>query len=202
MQTISYFCRQINKTKKKVIMKKLMSLALLALMAVAAKAQVEFASDLVTNGTSEAQIVFTGKIAPGWHVYSTELGADGPIQASLNVNSLDGVELVGKLTHEGDEIEKHDNLFDMDLRYFENSVKFIQKVRFTKKDYKIDAYLEYGACNDQNCLPPAQVEIQKQGIAPAVASAGKAAAKKAVKGKSTNKTKGAAKKPGKASAKK
>lgn len=185
-------------------MKKLMSLALLALMVVATKAQVEFTSGLVTNGTSEAQIVFTGKIAPGWHVYSTELGADGPIQASLNVNNLDGVELVGKLAHEGDEIAKHDNLFDMDLRYFENSVKFIQKVRFTKRDYKIDAYLEYGACNDQNCLPPAQVEIQKQGTAPAVASAGKAAAKKAVKEGNAKKAKtsGTAKKHAKKPAKK
>lgn len=175
-------------------MRKLMTLALLAFTAVMANAQVSFTSELVTDGTAEAKIVFTGKIDAGWHVYSTELGSDGPIQASFNVNSLDGVELVGKLTPEGNEIKKHDNLFDMDLRWFENSVKFVQKVRFTKNDYKIDAYLEYGACNDQNCLPPAQVEIQKQGTAPAVAQAGNVAKKKAVKaGKKVAKRKVAAK---------
>lgn len=166
-----------------------MTLALLTFISVMANAQVSFTSDIVTNGTAEAEIVFTGKIEQGWHVYSTELGADGPIQASFNVNSLEGVELVGKLTHEGNEIAKHDNLFDMDLRYFENSVKFKQKIRFTKKDYKIDAYLEYGACNDQNCLPPAQAEIKRNGTAPVVATAGKAVAKKAGAGSKTAKAK-------------
>lgn len=156
-------------------------ISLVALLACAmADAQVAFTSELVTkDGSADAEIVFTGKIDAGWHVYSTDLGSDGPIQATFNVNSLDGVELVGKLTPEGAEVKKHDNLFDMDLRWFEGTAKFVQKVRFTKKDYKIDAYLEYGACNDQNCLPPSDVEIKKQGTAPAVASAKKTVAKKA-----------------------
>lgn len=80
------------------------------------------------------------------------------------------MELVGKLTPEGTEVKKHDNLFDMDLRWFENTAKFVQKVRFTKPSYSINAYLEYGACNDQNCLPPAQVEIKRRGKAPAIAA--------------------------------
>lgn len=160
---------------------KKMLISLVALLACAmADAQVTFTSELITkDGSADAEIVFNGKIDAGWHVYSTDLGSDGPIQATFNVNSLDGVELVGKLTPEGNEVKKHDNLFDMDLRWFEGTAKFVQKVRFTKKDYKIDAYLEYGACNDQNCLPPSDVEIKKQGTAPAVVSAKKAVAKKA-----------------------
>ena len=67
---------------------------------------------------------------------------------------MDGVELVGKLKPVGKEIKQYDKLFGMDLRYFEGSVTFVQKVKFTKPEYDIDCYLEFGACNDEMCLPP------------------------------------------------
>ncbi|EGQ15713.1 thiol:disulfide interchange protein dsbD precursor [Prevotella dentalis DSM 3688] len=160
-------------------MKKAMTLALLMLVTVLAHAQmldpVKFSSQLKTGNTAEGEIVFTGKIDKGWHVYSTGLGADGPISATFNVNKLDGVELVGRLTPKGHEIKSYDKLFEMTLRYFENSVQFVQKVRFTKPSYTIDAYLEYGACNDQNCLPPTSVDLKKSGKSPAVAAAAKGA---------------------------
>lgn len=130
---------------------------------------VKFSSTLkTTNGSAEAEIVFNGKIQPGWHVYSTNLGDDGPISATFNTSKLDGVELVGKLQPMGHEISKFDNLFGMKLRYFEGSVTFVQKVKFTKPNYVIDAYLEYGACNDQNCLPPSEASIKASGKSPAI----------------------------------
>ena len=111
--------------------------------------------------------MFTGKIAAGWHVYSTNLPSDGPISATFHADKLDGVELVGKLTPRGKEIKNFDKVFEMQLRYFENSVQFVQKIRFTKPQYVLKAYLEYGACNDQSCLPPTQVEVHEQGKSPA-----------------------------------
>lgn len=148
-------------------MKKILSLTLLALVTLLAQAQmvnpVKFSSHLKMNGTAEAEIIFSGKIEKGWHVYSTGLGDNGPVQASFNVNKLDGVELVGKLKPRGHEISTYDKLFDMNLRYFEHSATFVQKVRFTKPHYTIDAYLEYGACNDQNCMPPSEVSIKSSG---------------------------------------
>lgn len=154
-------------------MKKVMTLALLLMIAIFANAQmmnpVKFTSHLKTSPNSpEGEIVFTGKIEPGWHVYSTGLGNDGPISATFNVNKLEGVMLVGKLTPKGHEISNFDQLFGMKLRYFEGSVQFVQKVRFTKPTYKIDGYLEYGACNDQNCLPPTNVDIKANGKSPAL----------------------------------
>ncbi|WP_314079007.1 cytochrome c biogenesis protein CcdA [Hoylesella pleuritidis] len=155
-------------------MKKMMTLATLLLIALFANAQmlnpVKFSTQLKTNGTAEAEIVFSGKIDAGWHVYSTNLGSDGPISATFNVTKLDGVELVGKLTPRGKEIVQYDKLFEMKLRYFEGSVQFVQKVKFTKSNYTIDAYLEYGACNDQNCMPPTSVSIKQSGKSPAVAT--------------------------------
>ena len=159
-------------------MRKAMSLALLLLVAMFCKAQmadpVKFKSHLKTGSTAEAEIVFDGKIAHGWHVYSTNLGSDGPIEASFHVDKKDGVELVGKLTPRGHEISMMDNMFGMKLRFFENSVQFVQKVKFTKPTYTIKAYLEYGACNDEMCMPPTQVDAHFSGKSPAID--GKAAA--------------------------
>ena len=153
-------------------MKKLLAITLLLITAVVCRAQmaepVKFTAELKTNGTAEAEIVFSGKIDEGWHVYSTNISG-GPIEATFNVNKKDGVELVGKLTPHGKEISVFDKMFNMQVRYFSNSVKFVQKIRFTKPTYSIDAYLEYGACNDETCMPPTQVEIIKQGKAPSVA---------------------------------
>ena len=161
-------------------MKKLMTLALLMLMTFMAHAQmlnpVKFSSQLKLNGTAEGEIIFSGKIDKGWHVYSTGLGNDGPISATFNVNKLEGVQLVGKMKPMGHEISAYDNIFGMKLRYFEGSVRFVQKVKFTKPNYVIDAYLTYGACNDQNCMPPTDVTIKKSGKSPATDQADKDAA--------------------------
>lgn len=153
-------------------MKKAMTIAMLLLMAIMCQAQmadpVKFSAQLKTNGTADGEIVFSGKIADGWHVYSTNLGEDGPIQATFHVDKKDGVELVGKLTPKGREISQMDPMFEMKLRYFEHSVQFVQKVKFTKPKYSIKCYLEFGACNDQMCMPPTQVNFSKSGTAPAI----------------------------------
>lgn len=149
-----------------------MTIAMLLLMAIMCQAQmadpVKFSAQLKTNGTADGEIVFSGKIANGWHVYSTDLGEDGPIQATFHVDKKDGVELVGKLTPKGREISQMDPMFEMKLRYFEHSVQFVQKVKFTKPKYSIKCYLEFGACNDQMCMPPTQVNFSKSGTAPAI----------------------------------
>ena len=124
---------------------------------------VHFKSELKTGKNAEAEIVFTATIDQGWHVYSTDLGQDGPIEATFNVVKMDGAEKVGKLTPKGNVIKKYDEMFGMELKYFEHQVTFVQKIRFTKPKYDIDCYLEYGACNDQSCLPPTQVELSASG---------------------------------------
>ena len=127
---------------------------------------VHFSSKLKMLKGDEAEIVFTANIDAGWHVYSTDLGSGGPIAASFNVVKMDGAEAVGKLQPRGKEIKQFDKLFEMEVRYFEGSAVFAQKIRFTKPAYDIDCYLEYGACNDQNCLPPSEVQFKAKGKSP------------------------------------
>ena len=120
---------------------------------------------------TEVEVVFTAKIDQGWHVYSTNLPADGPTSASLHVDKAEGLTPVGKLTTRGKELNVYDKTFEMKLRYFENSVGFVQRYKITAKTYSIKGYLEYGACNDEMCLPPTQVEFNFKGNGPASAPA-------------------------------
>ncbi len=124
---------------------------------------VHFTTNLRMLDGGKGEIVFQAAIEPGWHVYSTDLGNDGPISASFNSVKMEGVEPVGKLKAKGDEKKEFDKLFDMQLRYFEQKATFVQAVKFTKTQYLIDCFLEYGACNDEMCLPPSQVEFKKSG---------------------------------------
>ena len=129
---------------------------------------VHFTSELKMGEGTEAEIIFHATIDNGWHVYSTEIGEDGPIEATFNVEKMEGAELVGKLTPKGKVIKKMDKLFNMELKYFEKEATFVQKIRFTKPQYDIDCYLEYGACSDASCLPPSEIALKQKGKSPAI----------------------------------
>ena len=159
-------------------MRKIISFLLLSFVVYALQAQikdpVKFKTELTTLSDTEAEVVFTAAIDKGWHVYSTDLGDGGPISATFNIDNKSGVELVGKLKPVGKEVATFDKLFEMKVRYFENTAKFVQKVKFTGGAYAIEGYLEYGACDDESCLPPTQVPFKFSGVA----KAGNAAATK------------------------
>ena len=123
----------------------------------------------------EAEVVFTAAIDKGWHVYSTDLGDGGPISATFNVEKISGAEVAGKLKPVGKEISTFDKLFEMKVRYFENTAQFVQKLKLTGGAYQLEGYLEYGACNDENCLPPTQVPFQFSGEAEGAAKEAAAA---------------------------
>jgi len=126
---------------------------------------VHFTTELKEGAKGEAEIIFSATIDKGWHVYSTALGSDGPVSASFHAEKLDGVKLVGPLKARGKELKQYDQMFGMELRFFEQRATFVQRIRFTKPHYGIDCYLEYGACNDEMCLPPSQVVFNKTGQA-------------------------------------
>ena len=149
---------------KKFIYSLIISFAVYALQA-QIKDPVKFKTEFNTLSDTEAEIVFTAAIDKGWHVYSTELGDGGPISATFNVDKTSGIELLGKLKPVGKEVATFDKLFEMKVRYFENTAKFIQKVKLTGGAYEIEGYLEYGACDDESCLPPTEVPFKFSGVA-------------------------------------
>ena len=127
---------------------------------------VKFKTEIKKLSTTQAEILFTGTIEPGWHVYSTDLPSGGPISATFNVDKMEGATLDGKLKPVGKEIENFDKIFEMNLRYFGGTAKFSQKLKLTAPSFHVAGYLEYGACNDESCLPPTEVPFSFSGKGP------------------------------------
>ena len=116
----------------------------------------ETAWEIVNDGVAELRI--SASIDAGWHMYSTELEG-GPTAATLVVETIEGAHLDGKLGFEGKEIAKYDQMFGMDVRYFEDKVTFVQRFALDGDSYKVQGYFQYGACDDESCLPPTNVEF-------------------------------------------
>ena len=160
-------------------MKKLLSIVGFLLATIMLQAQildpVSFRTEFNKVSDDVAEIVFTATIDPGWHIYSTDLGEGGPISASFNLERATGAHEDGKLLPVGNEQAVYDKLFGMDVRYFEKTAKFVQRVRLEGGTYRLEGYLEYAACNDQNCLPPSEVPFMFTGTADVAAPAEDAA---------------------------
>ncbi len=155
---------------KSSVIKRMFTTSLMMLMAIMLWAQgspVHFTVSQKQVSDTEIDVVFKGKIAKGWHVYAPNIPADGPIPATMHTEKAEGVKAVGKLKAQGREIKEYDQIFGMQLRYYENSVTFVQRYKITGKTYSVKGYLEYGACNDSGCMPPTSVEFSYKGNGPA-----------------------------------
>lgn len=124
---------------------------------------VKFAVEHKLTGEAELVVTFTGRIDAGWHVYGTDIGDDGPQRAELTVDHIKGAKAKGRLTARGKQHRQMDEMFGMELSFYEGSVTFEQRFTLTGGDYDIAGYLTYGACNDQNCIPPTTVDFAAKG---------------------------------------
>ena len=139
----------------------LFSFVLLAVTA--AQAQVKFSVSTKRVSPTEIDVVFTGNIASGWHVYGTDIAPGGPTAATFGTDVLKGAKLKGALRAGAGLKRKQDPIFDMPVSYFEHTAQFTQRIELTEKQYEVKGYLRYGACNDENCLPPTTVEMSAKG---------------------------------------
>ncbi len=105
------------------------------------------------------RLTFILTISDGWHVYSTSLEDGGPISASLDLDSVSGMQAASPLLFDGKELNDFDKVFSMTVRYFEKKVTFYQNFRISDADWYIAGALTYGACNDESCLPPQKIEF-------------------------------------------
>ena len=139
----------------------LFSFVLLAVTA--AQAQVKFSVSTKRVSPTEIDVVFTGNMASGWHVYGTDIAPGGPTAATFGTDVLKGAKLKGALRAGAGLKRKQDPIFDMPVSYFEHTAQFTQRIELTEKQYEVKGYLRYGACNDENCLPPTTVEMSAKG---------------------------------------
>lgn len=103
----------------------------------------------------DAVLTFKSIVDKGWHIYDQDLPEDGPRSTSFNFEKLDNVEIIGKVAANKKAIEKFEPLYQMNLRWYEETTTFTQHIKVTDpNNYEIDGYVEYMVCNDNTCLPP------------------------------------------------
>lgn len=107
------------------------------------------------NSTSTATIKLTATIESGWHLYSLNLPEDGPNSTAIDFEYPAGVSADGPLTPSRKPVEKYDEMFSLNLSWWENSVTFTQKVKIAdEKTHTVGITVYYQGCNDETCIAP------------------------------------------------
>ena len=135
---------------------------------------VKVTSSIKETSATEALITFKLTIDNGWHVYSTQVVEDGPTPATINIEKISGARLDGALKPASAPIKRYEDMFGADVYFFEHSATFTQKVVLTGGKYDIEGYLQFGACNDQNCIPPTSHDFKFDGEVKAAKAVDKA----------------------------
>ncbi|MGL5683221.1 MAG: protein-disulfide reductase DsbD domain-containing protein [Marinifilaceae bacterium] len=148
-------------------MKKLLTLfVLMASFTLCTTAQIvnpvkwKFTMKKVSEGVYD--IIATATIESSWHLYDTDLPEGGPLSTTFNVDTdeTQGIELVGTMKATTKPHVEQSEAFDMELRYFEKTATFVQRVKLTKPKAKLVGYVEYMACSGGQCIPPAEAEFE------------------------------------------
>lgn len=100
------------------------------------------------------EVVFDATIDKGWHLYSSDLPPGGPIPTSFNFEQKKSFELIGTVKKEGNPKKEHDDIFNMEVEYFDNEARFIQEIKLQSADkaLTITGTIEYQACFEDKCI--------------------------------------------------
>lgn len=145
-------------------MKKIYSILLLLVLAVAVQAQIftpaKWDIKLEQTGKPEKEIVFTAVLDKGWHLYDMNLPEGGPVSTSFSFEKLIGAELIGKPVSVVKPTTVYDELFSMELRWYADKATFKQKIKVTDPaKFNLAGEVEFMVCNDETCLPPDRIEF-------------------------------------------
>jgi thiol:disulfide interchange protein len=103
----------------------------------------------------ELTLIFRATIDKDWYLYSSEFACeDGPIKTAFTFQSHPSFKLVGKIEPIG-AVDKHDEIFECDVKIFKKTGEFRQKIRIFTTDLKIEGEYEYQVCTDIDgkCIP-------------------------------------------------
>ena len=114
----------------------------------------------------ELTVSFTANIDPTFHLYAMDIPEGGPQKTEFTFETLDGLKVKGPTkVSNGKLIKTHDQAFDMDLSFYENTVTFEQRFKITGSPYKLEGFVFFMSCNDGMCTPPTRYEFTITGEA-------------------------------------
>jgi len=106
------------------------------------------------------KLIYKASLDKGWHLYSQNIKSGGPIPTSFDLDSIPALKKAGKVKEIGEMETAYDENFQMELKWFSDSVRFEQVVELSSADVdKIKGELEFMVCDDKRCLPPETEEF-------------------------------------------
>ncbi len=107
------------------------------------------------------EVHMTASIDGNYHMYSQNVGVDGPVPTSFKLTANPLVVADGKVKEVGKVVKKHEEVWGGDVQYYERTVDFVQVVKL-KGNVKTNlaGSVEFMVCNESQCLPPATVEFK------------------------------------------
>jgi hypothetical protein len=116
-----------------------------------------FSSKKIADKTYE--VVLTAVVNGNWHIYSQNVGVDGPIPTAFTFTKNPLLSFDGAVKENGKLIKKNEEVWGGEVRYYENKVEFVQRVKIKGGKTNLAGKVEYMVCNDEKCLPPAETSF-------------------------------------------
>lgn len=132
-------------------------LCITALVNIQAQDPASWTTKLVDKGNGEVELAFTFKIDPTWHLYDINIPDGGPMPTALSIEKLAGAEKVGNFKAVNSKLKKvHDEIFEMEVGYYEGQATFVQRLKITDKAaFILEGDLRGQVCSevDGQCIP-------------------------------------------------
>jgi len=121
---------------------------------------VQWTFDATEHEKGQYELILTASIADGWYLYSQHIDDGGPIPTSFHFEESKKYKVDKTVDENGPFIESFDGMFEMDIKKYKEQAQFRVKVTPKKEETTVKGYLEFMTCDDQKCLPPAQVPFE------------------------------------------
>ena len=120
---------------------------------------IEWHTSVEKISDTEYDLIVTATIDSGWHLYSQNVPENGPIPTLFTYDDSSGkVRTTGNTSEEeGQTVD--DPVFNMKIKFFENSATFKQKVELVEGINLVNGIVEFMVCDVARCLPPEEVDL-------------------------------------------
>lgn len=106
-----------------------------------------------TEGSGDAlKIILKAEIDKGWHLYGLHIPEGGPNATNIQFTTVQGAELNGELEEKSPLVTKYEEMFGLELSWYEEEALFVQNVKVTDEEYLIKGQIDFMGCNDESCM--------------------------------------------------
>lgn len=120
---------------------------------------IKWRSSVAMTNATEGVITMKAIVQPGWHLYGVDLPKGGPKSTTFDFSQSTDIELTGKITPSVKPTTTFDQMFQLELNWWETTVTFTQAFKVTGKSPNIKGVITYMGCNNETCTPPRKENI-------------------------------------------